>query len=322
MKRKMIDLFAGAGGLTYGFWKEGFDIVETIEFWKPATETYNYNFKTNIIPLDITNQETKDNLYNDWTNKIDLIIGGFPCQGFSMAGKRSQEDDRNKLYLHTVDIIKNIKPEVFVLENVKGILSYKEYDGIKVTDKIIELLNKSGYYCKFILLDCSKFGIPQKRERVIFIGTKKKNKDKVDKTIKMLDNYNEKVMNVYEAIFDLKDAPENIDFNHIFTKHKNDFIEKIKNTPVGKSPMKNYSDAFRRIDYYKPSPTVKENHGGVHIHPELHRVLTPRELARLQSFPDEFIFLGTKSNILKQIGNAVPPKLSEVIAKMIKEIFF
>ncbi|WP_416322715.1 DNA cytosine methyltransferase [Mycoplasmopsis felis] len=124
MKRKMIDLFAGAGGLTYGFWKEGFDIVETIEFWKPATETYNYNFKTNIIPLDITNQETKNNLYNDWTNKIDLIIGGFPCQGFSMAGKRSQEDDRNKLYLHTVDIIKNIKPEVFVLENVKGILSY------------------------------------------------------------------------------------------------------------------------------------------------------------------------------------------------------
>ncbi|WP_322908675.1 DNA cytosine methyltransferase [Mycoplasmopsis felis] len=98
--------------------------------------------------------------------------------------------------------------------------------------------------------------------------------------------------------------------------------QKIKNTPVGKSPMKNYSDAFRRIDYHKPSPTVKENHGGVHIHPELHRVLTPRELARLQSFPDEFIFLGTKSNILKQIGNAVPPKLSEVIAKMIKEIFF
>ncbi len=138
----------------------------------------------------------------------------------------------------------------------------------------------------------------------------------------MLDNYNEKVMNVYEAIFDLKDAPENIDFNHIFKKHKNDFIEKIKNTLVGKSPMKNYSDAFRRIDYHKPSPTVKENHGGVHIHPELHRVLTPRELARLQSFPDEFIFLGTKSNILKQIGNAVPPKLSEVIAKMIKEIFF
>ncbi|WP_258408953.1 DNA cytosine methyltransferase [Mycoplasmopsis felis] len=89
MKRKIIDLFAGAGGLTYGFWKEGFDIVETIEFCKTATETYNYNFKTNIIPLDITNQETKDNLYNDWTNKIDLINWRFSLSRFF--------DDRKKI---------------------------------------------------------------------------------------------------------------------------------------------------------------------------------------------------------------------------------
>ncbi|WAM04722.1 DNA cytosine methyltransferase [Mycoplasmopsis cynos] len=96
-------------------------------------------------------------------------------------------------------------------------------------------------------------------------------------------------------------------------------VEKIKNTPEGKSVMKGYSDAFRQRYY---DNTVKENHGGVHVHPKLNRVMTPRELARLQSFPDDFIFTSTKSNILKQIGNAVPPKLSSEIAKIIIEVFY
>ncbi|MDE6473246.1 MAG: DNA cytosine methyltransferase, partial [Ureaplasma sp.] len=181
---------------------------------------------------------------------------------------------------------------------------------------------KIGYYSNYILLDSSNFGVPQKRERVIFIGAKKQNKKKVDNVINKLSKHTEKIVTVKEAIFDLKDKDENLEFNHIFTKHSPEMIEKIINTKIGKSAMKNFSDAWRKLDYNKPSFTVKENHGGVHIHPELPRVLTPRELARLQSFPDDFIFLGSKSEILKQIGNAVPCKLSLEIAKIIKKEFF
>ena len=318
-RKKMIDLFAGAGGLTYGFYKNGFDPVETIEFWKPATLTYNKNFHKNITPLDITSAKVRDDLKNKWENKIDLVIGGFPCQGFSLAGKRDRNDPRNQLYKYTIDVIKKTKPKMFCLENVKGILSFKESDGEKVIDKISKLFCRSGYYCKYTLLDASNFGVPQKRERVIFIGARKSNKKAVDEIINFLENHKSKIKTVKDAIKDLETKKEDPSINHIFAKHSLEMQKKILKTKAGSSAMNNFSDAFRKLDYDKPSYTVKENHGGVHIHPVLPRVLTPRELARLQSFPDDFIFLGSKSDILKQIGNAVPCKLSLIIAKKIKE---
>lgn len=320
-KYRMIDLFAGAGGLTYGFWKFGFIPVETIEFWKPATITYNNYYGTNITPLDITDENLKLFLKEKWSNKIDIIIGGFPCQGYSMAGKRSNDDPRNQLYKHTLKIIEYIQPKIFCLENVKGILSFKEKDGEYVINKIVNKLSEIGYYSKFILLDASKFGVPQKRERVIFIGAKNKDKNLIDLIIEQLSTHSEKIMTTKDAIYDLVNFPEDINFNHILSNHSEKMKKKIINTTPGKSIYK-YSDAFRKLDYNKPSFTVKENHGGVHLHPELPRVLTPRELARLQSFPDDYIFYGSKSDILKQIGNAVPCKLSYEIAKKIKKIFF
>lgn len=321
MAKKMIDLFAGAGGLTWGFYKSGFKIVETIENWLPATLTYNKNFKTNIIPLDITSEQVKNNL-KKYHNKIDLVIGGFPCQGFSLAGKRLVTDARNKLYLDTIEVISNIKPMVAVLENVKGILSYKDETGTLVTKRIVSALKEQGFYCNFALLDTSNFGVPQKRERVIFVVSNIANQNKVDKTIEILKQFQMPKKNVKDAIYDLRHQLEDANFNHIFTKHSPEFVEKIKNTIPGESVTKKFSDAFRRLEYHKPSYTVKENHGGVHVHPEFNRVLTPRELARLQSFPDDFVFLGTKSNILKQIGNAVPPLFSKEIAKVINKVFF
>lgn len=320
-KIKFIDLFAGAGGLTLGFVKNGFEPIETIEFWKPATETYNYNFQTNIKTKDITDSNVRNSL-KKYQNKIDLVIGGFPCQGFSMSGKRDKNDPRNQLYKYTIDVIKKVQPKFFVLENVKGILSFKEKDNVLVITKIKNMLKKNGYYSKLILVDSSKFGVPQKRERVIFIGAKNKYKSKVDQCINKIANYKKATVTVESAIKDLETTKENIKFNHIFTKHSKEFKKKIHTTKVGESAMKNFSDAFRRIDYKKPSPTVKENHGGVFIHPKFDRVLTPRELARLQSFPDNFIFKGTKSSILKQIGNAVPPMLSYAIANIAKGIFY
>ena len=126
---------------------------------------------------------------------------------------------------------------------------------------------------------------------------------------------------VREAIDDLKEQPENKKTHHIYTKHSKDFVNKIKNTKVGQGVNKKYSEAFFRCFPDKPSNTVKENHGGVFVHYEKDRVMTPRELARLQSFPNDFIFNGSKSSVLVQLGNAVPCGLSQAIAKEIKKIF-
>ena len=316
-KYKVLDLFSGAGGLTLGFVQNNYKIMESVDNFQSAVNTYNLNFNKSTKIKDITDPDIKQHIINNHKNKIDVIIGGFPCQGFSMAGKRSHKDERNQLYLHTIEMIKNINPDVFVLENVKGILSFKDEDGILIIDKIIDMLKNIGYYSDFILLDSSKFGVPQKRERVIFIGAK--NKTKVDAVINNLSNYSEKIKTVRDAIEKFENYPENNWTSHIFTKHSEKIIKKISKLKEGESLYENYSDAWKRIHYDKPSPTVKENHGGVHIHPVQNRVLTPRELASLQSFPDDFIFLGSKSNILKQIGNAVPVKMSNKIAKLVRE---
>ena len=321
-KYKMIDLFAGAGGLTLGFVKENFIIKKTVEFWQPAVETYNFNFKTNVKPQDITNSLVRDEIENNFKNKIDLIIGGFPCQGYSMAGKRDPNDPRNQLYLYTIDVIKRTQPKFFVLENVKGLLSFKENDGVLTVQKIINLLDSIGYYSNYKLVDSSFFGVPQKRERVIFIGALKKDKEKVEECIEKISRHKEPIKTVRNAIEDLEKINNLEISNHNITKHSEEMLEKIKNTKTGESALKKFADAFKRISYDKPSPTVKENHGGVHLHPKLNRVLTPRELAMLQTFPDDFIFKSSKSNVLKQIGNAVPVKLANEIAKIVKEVFY
>ncbi|WP_237023542.1 DNA cytosine methyltransferase [Mycoplasma miroungirhinis] len=172
------------------------------------------------------------------------------------------------------------------------------------------------------MVDVSNFGVAQKRERVIFVGTLKEHSYYVDEIIKKISNVKLPIKTVFDAIHDLENHQEDKKFNHIFTKHTDKMIEKIKNTPEGKTVMNGYSDAFRKQYYHKPSTTVKENHGGVHVHPKLNWVMTARELVRLQTFPDDFIFHSTKSNILKQIGNAVPPKLSEEIVKIILEVVY
>ncbi len=318
---KMVDLFAGAGALTLGFVQNDFKILDTIEFWKPAVETYNFNFSTNIVPRDITDDDVRNELELKCKNKTNLVIGGFPCQGYSMAGKRDPDDQRNQLYKYTIDVIKRLQPEVFVLENVKGILSFKEKDGELVINKIINILKEQNYYARYILVDSSKFGVPQKRERVIFIGSKDKNK--VDLAIIEIAKHNEKIKTVRDAISHLENQKMDSNIpNHIFSNHTTEMKERLSKLKEGESLYGNYSDAFKRIYYDKPSPTVKENHGGVHVHPVLNRVLTPKELALLQSFPDNFVFQGTKANILKQIGNAVPVKLSYEIAKIIKKVFY
>lgn len=317
-----IDLFAGAGGLSCGMVMAGYTPVASIEIMKEAVETYKYNFVDNkkfdeiVESRDIREDFVKNELYEYVKNKtVDVIVGGFPCQGFSMAGKRIVEDPRNSLYLDMLEIVKKIRPKMLIMENVEGILSML---GGKIVEKIIKDYDKIGYKITYKLLNAADYGVPQTRKRVIFIG------NRLD-----LDNYHpkpiykeEEYKTLGQAIEKYIDMEENKEINHVFTKHSSDILQKIINTPEGKSMYGNYSDAWKKSPWDKPSCTVKENHGGVNLHPKLPRVLTPRELASLQSFPDNFIFKGSKKWQLVQIGNAVPPILGKAIGlavlKMLK----
>lgn len=314
----MIDLFSGAGGLTWGFVQAGFIPVVTIENDEPSLKTYNYNFQTNVIAQDIRDPAVLANLEH-YKGQIDLVIGGFPCQGFSMAGKRLQNDQRNQLYHYTMAIIAKVQPRIFVLENVPGILSYQESDGVLVIKKIQALAQASGYYLEWVVLNAANFGVAQKRRRVIFIGAPMDQQDLVKQIINDLKNVQEKSQTVEMAIGDLENVAHQAVANHTITKHSPLMQARLLAIAPGKSLYPHYRDAFYKLVRNQVAPTVKENHGGTHVHYNQGRVCTPRELARLQSFSDDFIFWGSKSQVLKQIGNAVPPRLAQAIAKTIKK---
>jgi len=402
-KINCLELFAGCGGLGYGFHKSGYNIIACNELENQIADTYKHNFKgTEVIVGDITKDEIKDKIYKQFNDKkCDIVIGGPPCVAYSMSGKRDSRDKRGQLFNDYVAIVKKLKPKVFVMENVKGILTMKHDKSIlneneqkiadtfyklekekidlletkkllsskdkkkengyqKQVDKnILDLKNVNskikkmntkiesirenvtkiiedafdllGYKVFKKLLNSADYGVPQKRQRVIFIGINKtfiENKNHINEnnlypTITHFKNdHNHKWKTVKESIDYLKDKKNDVEFSHILTKHSESFLKKIKNTKCGESVNPKYKEAFFRCKSDEPSNTVKENHGGVFIHYEKDRVMTPRELAELQSFPKDFIFKGSKTNILVQLGNAVPCLLSQAIAKQIKKIIF
>lgn len=308
-----IDLFSGAGGLGCGLTMAGFTPVASVEIMPEAVETYKYNFsekkgfEQNTEARDIRDIKVKEALYKSVANKhIHLIAGGFPCQGFSLAGNRVVTDDRNSLYLEMLEIVRQIQPDFILMENVEGLRSM--LNG-KVEAKIISDYKKIGYDINVAVLNSADYYTPQIRNRVIFIGNRIGAKNYYPKPLLTPDEY----ITLGEAIKKYMHIPEDKRINHIFTKHTEKMKERISNVPEGQSLYGNYSDAWKKSPWSKPSCTVKENHGGVNIHPKLPRVLTPRELAALQSFPDDFIFKGSKKWQLVQIGNAVPPLLGKAI---------
>lgn len=318
-----IDLFSGAGGLSCGLTMAGFTPIASVEIMPEAVETYRYNFvnqksfNENVETRDIRQASVKENLYASVKDKhVDLIVGGFPCQGFSMAGHRVVADERNSLYREMLEIVKTLQPDFVVMENVEGLRSM--LNG-KVEAKIISDYKEAGYDINVTVLNSADYGVAQVRRRVIFIGNRIGVKNYHPKPLLTPDLYT----TLGEGIKRFMTMPENKKINHIFTRHSAEMVEKIKNVPEGMSLYGNYSDAWKKSPWDKPSCTVKENHGGVNLHPKLPRVLTPRELAALQSFPDDFIFKGSKKWQLVQIGNAVPPLLGKAIgvavAKALKE---
>ena len=306
-----VDLFCGAGGLSKGLEMAGLQGICGLDWFDEAGMTYARNFDHPFVNGDIKLPENKQLFYETVQKqlagrRLSIVAGGFPCQGFSMAGNRIVDDPRNSLYLELIEIVKNLQPDFVLCENVKGLRSMLNGE---VEKKIIEDFQAIGYNMNVTTLCAADYYTPQTRERVIFIGNRIGRVNYHPYPLLSSEQY----ITTGEAIGDLIDHPEDEAFNHQPTKHRADMIERMKQLKEGESLYKGYSDAWKKCPWDAPSCTIKENHGGVNIHPRLPRVLTAREMARLQSFPDDFIFMGKKNKQLVQIGNAVPPFLGKAI---------
>lgn len=359
-KLNVIDLFCGCGGFSKGFEDAGYNVALGIDIWKDATITYKHNFPNSIaLNEDITKVTGKKilSILDDNTSKsIDVIIGGPPCQGFSISGKRMIDDPRNKLYKAFVDIVDEIRPKAFVMENVPGLV--RLFNG-KVKDEVIQDFTSLGYDVFMQVLSADDYGVPQQRKRVFFVGF---NTIKVERSkqfaFPIKTHGNKEGLLPYvtsdNAISDLNFIPDDkinyeklsyaipvqCDYqklmrkdskyvlNHTITLHKEQTKEIIaqvpdggnyKNLPVALWSTRKVNIAWTRMNSKKPCFTIDTGHNH-HFHYSENRVPTVRESARIQSFPDNFEFIGVKTSQLKQVGNAVPPILSQSLAKEIKKI--
>lgn len=302
-KYKLVSLFSGCGGMDLGFCggfsflneeykKTKFEITWANEFNPNAVKTYKKNFSHNIIEGDIWG------LIDLVPTECDVLIGGFPCQDISINGKRAGVDGkRSGLYLAMVEAVKRSRPKIFIAENVKGLLmKYNEESLARVINDFSEL----GYNVSYKLYNSANFGVPQTRERVFIVGTLHGNplfKEPVD-----ILHKNE-WLTCYDAIHDLEKTDEDRIRNHIWSKAK-------------KSP----DQGSRRLKEDKPSQTIRaECHGNIQFHYKLDRRISMREAARLQSFPDNFVFESNLRETERQVGNAVPPVLAWHLAQAVQE---
>lgn len=336
-KLKVIDLFCGIGGFSKGFEMAGYDIVAGIDFWDVSLETFKNNHDSEAFLKDLT--ETEDAFFKNYENKVDVIIAGPPCQGFSMCGQRKTSDKRNRLFEEVVRAVKLIKPKVVVIENVVGLLSMTNSVGQNVKDMIYEKFNQLGYHVKHKILDASEYGVPQKRKRVIFLISKIKDinfPEPYDYEVTVGDalsnipdtteeKYHEPKNNYQKLMY----SKDNVIYNHEPMRHNKNILNRIKHVPQGGNwqdlPPELYnvggthSNNYRRLDPNKPSITLKHATKSMIIHPTYDRVVTAREVARLQSIPDDFKIEGNKSEQHQQLANAVPPLLGYAIATEIKK---
>jgi DNA (cytosine-5)-methyltransferase 1 len=307
-KYTFVDLFCGAGGITQGFLQAGFTPLASVEISPIASATHKKNFpQCHHFCGDIANFDAQYFLQELGLSEVNLVVGGPPCQGFSVAGKRDPKDPRNRLFYEFVRVVSEIKPWYVVMENVPGILTIQKG---RVKAEIIQAFKSIGYpHISVAILESAAYGVPQIRPRAIFIANKFGMPNPYPQAQLSVEEYKP----IESAISDLPEYTPIPEINHEWTKHSPEYMQRISQVPPGGSLYEKFVDAFKRQYPGKPSMTVKENHGGTHIHPYLNRVISAREMARLQSFPDSFIFEGTMKKAMWQIGNAVPPRLAECI---------
>lgn len=368
----LIDLFAGCGGLSLGFEMAGYNIPVAIEKDEWASETYKKNhLSTKVITEDITQILDLSTVLPDKKMKIHGIIGGPPCQGFSLSGNRDKNDPRNSLFMEFVRFVRHFEPEFFVMENVMGILSMQTKSGESVKDLIEAEFSSSGYNVDTFILNAADYGVPQSRIRVFFIGLKKNKKYDKGKLTPTVTHTGDQQITIEQAIMDLPQllAGQGVEvqdyqaqpqnpyqtwarseskhiYNHITMRHTARLVERFaqikwgesvadvakeyrqrQRGDAGKISGKTYSQNNMRPFPNKPSPTIPASFQSNFVHPYLNRNYTAREGARLQSFPDTYIFCGKRTTMsweknlsqYQQIGNAVPPLLANAIAKTIAD---
>lgn len=349
MTFKILDLFCGAGGMSYGMHlNPHFKTVVALDIEEKLAITLKNNMpEVDVVIGDIKNPNIKEKVVElSLKNGVNMIIGGPPCQGYSMKGKKlGLEDPRNFLFIEYLKLVERLQPEVFVIENVKSLLSTSKG---WFKEQIISAIEKLGYYVDVGVLKATDFGVPQTRERTIFICCK-------DKKITLPLATVSKVTTVRDAISDLAYLESNQGdfeqeyinpatseyqklmrknskklYNHKASNHNQIAIEKLKMIPPEKGReylpkemigKQQFNSTWGRLKWDEPSPTIDTRFdaasNGTNNHPFLNRTITPREAARLQSFDDSYIFYGTKVAVRTQIGNAVPPLMAKAIADKI-----
>lgn len=350
---KILDLFCGAGGLSWGMDKNPyFKTMVALDFDEHAANTFKKNMPyAEVVVGDITEAKIKERVVAlSQKAGVNMIVGGPPCQGYSMKGKKlGLQDPRNFLFREYLDLVQRLQPDVFVIENVKGLL-LSANGWFK--DQIVSTIENLGYTVRFGMLNAVNFGVPQSRERAIFICSKHGAIELPEATVKSK-------VTVRDAIEDLAYLESNEGdfqqeyitepksdyqimmragskklYNHKASNHKQIAIDKLKMIPPeqGKEFLpeelhgkQKFKTTWGRLKWDEVSPTIDTrfdaSSNGTNNHPFLHRAITPREAARLQSFDDNFIFYGSKVHVRKQVGNAVPPLLAKAIADKIAKTF-
>ena len=351
MMFNILDLFCGAGGFSYGMEKnKSFHTVVALDFDENAAQTFKKNMpETEVVVGDITCKDVKDKIVELSHKKhVNMIIGGPPCQGYSMKGKKlGIKDPRNFLFREYLNIVKKLQPELFIIENVKGLLLasngwFKE--------EILKTICELGYHTEYGIINAENYGVPQSRERAIFICSK-------SVPIHLPKANVSSITTIRDAIGDLSYlesgegdfeqeyiTPAQSDYqkmmrwsskklyNHKASNHKQVAIDKLKMIPPeqGKEFLpselhgkQKFKTTWGRLKWDDVSPTIDTrfdaSSNGTNNHPYLNRAITPREAARIQSFDDSFIFYGSKVYVRKQIGNAVPPLMAKAIADQIQK---
>ncbi|MDR1486614.1 MAG: DNA (cytosine-5-)-methyltransferase [Deltaproteobacteria bacterium] len=348
---KAVALFSGCGGLTLGFQWAGFNVVGHVEIDDSANSIYKANFPDSVLlGKDVTCASDDD--VKNWSEqfgRIDALIGGPPCQGFSLAGKRNPEDERNELFQHYIRIVGIVRPKVFVMENVRLMTSMKDKDGNLFIDRIIEGYGEIGYKIAIKAVNAQEYGAPQFRERVFLVGTDMR------MAMKMFvfpeptnsDSFQASLFsNAYNPILSFRDAVSDLpilengeissDPLHWAIVHPEHVIDWLKDVPEGHSahenedpclrPPSGFNTTYKRLIWDEPCSTISTNFNMIsgcrNVHPSSTRSLTIREATRAQSFPDGFAFFGKWSDVRRAIGNAVPPLLAKAIADGVKGQLF